>query len=199
MACHPDCQLSVQEAVKAGKVKHLGVSEVSPADIRKVHQIHPVSLVELEWSLVARDAEVRPEAFLVHGFVSDVIRNVLSRADSRPLYLHQPVIQKLNGVRIMPASSCCTGSVHHLLGILQAGQVCGLWLQKELIPTCRELGIGMLAYSPMGRGILTGAFKPEELPADDFRTKVPDTYYSKENLEVVGPCSRSSHDDWLNH
>ena len=55
-------------------MKHLGVSEVSPADIRKVHQIHPVSLVELEWSLVARDAEVRPEAFLVHGFVGDVIR-----------------------------------------------------------------------------------------------------------------------------
>ena len=85
-----------------------------------------------------------------------------------------------------------------LLSILQAGQVRVLWLQKELIPTCRELGIGMLAYSPMGRGILSGAFKPEELPADDFRTKVPDTYYSKENLEVVGPCSRSSHDDWLN-
>ena len=61
---HPDFQLSVhvQEAVEAGKVKHLGLSEVSPADIRKVHQIHPVSLVELEWSLVARDAEVRPGA-----------------------------------------------------------------------------------------------------------------------------------------
>ena len=49
----------------------------------------------------------------------------------------------------------------------------------------------MLAYSPMGRGILTGAFKPEELPADDFRTRVPDTYYSKENLEVVGSPRKS--------
>ena len=43
----------------------------------------------------------------------------------------------------------------------------------------------MLAYSPMGRGILTGSFKPEDLPQDDFRRKVPGTYYSSENVEVV--------------
>ena len=44
--------------MEAGKVKYLGVSEMSPADIRKVHKIHPVSIVELEWSLLARDTEV---------------------------------------------------------------------------------------------------------------------------------------------
>ena len=53
------------------------------------------------------------------------------------------------------------------------------------MPTCRELGIGMLAYSPMGRGILTGSFKPEDLPADDMRRKLPGTYYASENLEAV--------------
>ena len=51
---------AVQEMVEAGKVKHLGVSEMSPADVRKVHKIHPVSLVELEWSLLSRDSEVCP-------------------------------------------------------------------------------------------------------------------------------------------
>ena len=58
-------------------------------------------------------------------------------------------------------------------------------MQKELVPTCRELGIGMLAYSPMGRGLLTGAFKPDELPDDDFRKSTPGTYYSRENVETV--------------
>ena len=58
-------------------------------------------------------------------------------------------------------------------------------MQKELVPTCRELGIGMLAYSPMGRGLLTGAFKPDELPDDDFRKSIPGTYYSRENVETV--------------
>ncbi len=35
-------------------------------------------------------------------------------------------------------------------------------LQEDLVPTARELGIGFLAYSPLGRGLLTGAFKSKE-------------------------------------
>ena len=42
--------------------------------------------------------------------------------------------------------------------------------EQEVVPTCRELGIGFVAYSPLGRGFLTGRFKKfEDLPADDYR------------------------------
>ena len=46
--------------------------------------------------------------------------------------------------------------------------------EREIIPTCRELGIGFVAYSPLGRGFLTGQFKKfEDLPADDYRRFSP--------------------------
>ena len=47
-----------QELVKGGLVKGIGLSEVSAADIRKAHAVHPITAVELEWSLFVRDAEV---------------------------------------------------------------------------------------------------------------------------------------------
>jgi len=46
--------------------------------------------------------------------------------------------------------------------------------EDQILPTCRELGIGFVAYSPLGRGFLTGRFKrPEDLPGDDFRRNNP--------------------------
>jgi len=46
--------------------------------------------------------------------------------------------------------------------------------EQEILPTCRELGIGFVAYSPLGRGFLTGQFqKFEDLPADDYRRFSP--------------------------
>jgi aryl-alcohol dehydrogenase-like predicted oxidoreductase len=46
--------------------------------------------------------------------------------------------------------------------------------EEEILPTCRELGIGFVAYSPLGRGFLTGQFKRfEDLPQDDFRRQSP--------------------------
>src|ERR1051326_3993294 len=43
-------------------------------------------------------------------------------------------------------------------------------VESEILPTCRELGIGFVAYSPLGRGFLTGRFeKPEDLPENDRR------------------------------
>jgi aryl-alcohol dehydrogenase-like predicted oxidoreductase len=46
--------------------------------------------------------------------------------------------------------------------------------EEEILPTMRELGIGFVAYSPLGRGFLTGRFKnPEDLPADDYRRHHP--------------------------
>lgn len=53
--------------------------------------------------------------------------------------------------------------------------------EAEILPTCRELGIGFVPYSPLGRGFLSGRFKsPEELDADDFRRSGP--RFSDENL-----------------
>jgi aryl-alcohol dehydrogenase-like predicted oxidoreductase len=46
--------------------------------------------------------------------------------------------------------------------------------EEEILPVCRELGIGYVAYSPLGRGFLTGRFqKPEDVPEDDFRKRSP--------------------------
>jgi aryl-alcohol dehydrogenase-like predicted oxidoreductase len=46
--------------------------------------------------------------------------------------------------------------------------------EREILPTCRELGIGFVAYSPLGRGFLTGQFhRFEDLPADDYRRNTP--------------------------
>jgi aryl-alcohol dehydrogenase-like predicted oxidoreductase len=90
------------ELVKAGKVRHLGLSEAAPATIRRAAKVHPIAALQTEYSLWSRD----PEA--------------------------------------------------------------------EVLPAVRELGIGFVAYSPLGRGFLTGQFKRfEDLPADDYRRNSP--------------------------
>lgn len=48
----------VQELVKEGLIKGIGLSEISAADIRKAHAVHPITAIEMEWSLFSRDAEV---------------------------------------------------------------------------------------------------------------------------------------------
>ena len=46
--------------------------------------------------------------------------------------------------------------------------------EDEILPLCRELGIGFVAYSPLGRGFLTGRFRTlDDLPADDYRRNSP--------------------------
>lgn len=60
--------------------------------------------------------------------------------------------------------------------------------EDELLDTVRELGIGFVAYSPLGRGFLTGRFqKPEDLPEDDFRHNHPRFQGEnfRKNLELV--------------
>lgn len=60
-----------------------------------------------------------------------------------------------------------------------------LWTREpesDVLPVCRELGIGLVAYSPLGRGFLTGAFqKPDDLPANDLRRHMP--RFQGENFE----------------
>lgn len=58
------------------------------------------------------------------------------------------------------------------------------WPTIDLLNTCRELGIAVVAYSPIGRGILSGEIKSfDELPANDFRRGLPK--YSSENFPNI--------------
>ena len=60
--------------------------------------------------------------------------------------------------------------------------------EPEVLPTCRELGIGFVPYSPLGRGFLTGKIqKPEDLPQDDYRRTTPRFQGENfdRNLEIV--------------
>ena len=88
--------------VRAGKVRHLGLSEAAPATIRRAHHVHPISALQSEYSLWWRE----PEA--------------------------------------------------------------------NVLPVCRELGITFVAFSPLGRGFLSGRVtNPDALDADDLRKRLP--------------------------
>ena len=93
---------AMAELVQAGKVRYIGLSEAAPETIRRAHATHPLTAVQMEYSLWTRDAEA------------------------------------------------------------------------EVLPTLRELGIGLVAYSPLGRGFLTGAIRSmDDLPDDDWRRNNP--------------------------
>ena len=60
--------------------------------------------------------------------------------------------------------------------------------EDEVLPTCRELGIGFVAYSPLGRGFLTGRFRTvDDLPPDDYRRNSPrfEGENFQKNLDLV--------------
>jgi len=93
---------AMAEAVGAGKVRYLGLSEAAPETIRRAHATHPISAVQTELSLWERGA------------------------------------------------------------------------MEEVLPVCRELGIGFVPYSPLGRGFLTGRFTSSADFGDgDFRNNDP--------------------------
>ncbi|MCI0688808.1 MAG: aldo/keto reductase [Sporichthyaceae bacterium] len=100
---------AMAELVAAGKVRHLGLSEVNASTLRKAHAVHPITALQSEYSLFTREIEV------------------------------------------------------------------------EVLPTARELGIGLVAYSPVGRGLLTGTFLAETQAGDgDMRTQNP--RFDRDNL-----------------
>jgi aryl-alcohol dehydrogenase-like predicted oxidoreductase len=102
---------AMAELVQEGKVRHLGLSEVSPQTLRRAHGVHPITALQTEYSLWSRE----PEA--------------------------------------------------------------------EILPTCRELGIGFVPYSPLGRGFLSGRFSsPDDLDQNDWRRTGP--RFSGDNLEA---------------
>ncbi|MFN8156103.1 MAG: aldo/keto reductase [Candidatus Nanopelagicales bacterium] len=100
---------AMAEAVQAGKVRFLGLSECSVANLRRAAAVHPITALQTEYSLWWREVE------------------------------------------------------------------------DEIIPTARELGIGFVAYSPLGRGLLSGTVGgTDDLAPNDFRRVAP--RYSDENL-----------------
>jgi aryl-alcohol dehydrogenase-like predicted oxidoreductase len=83
-------------------------------------------------------------------------------------------------VRFLGLSEAAPATLHratriHPIAALQSEY--SLWTrdhEREVLPTCRELGIGFVAYSPLGRGFLTGKLRnPEKLDAGDYRRTSP--------------------------
>jgi aryl-alcohol dehydrogenase-like predicted oxidoreductase len=83
-------------------------------------------------------------------------------------------------VRYLGLSEAAAGTVRraaavHPIAALQTEY--SLWtrdVEAGILPTCRELGIALVAYSPLGRGFLTGRFRsPDDLAPDDFRRNNP--------------------------
>lgn len=93
---------AMADLVKAGKVRHIGLSEANPDTIRRAQAVHPLTAVQSEYSLWTRDPE------------------------------------------------------------------------DSVLQTLRELGIGLVAYSPLGRGFLSGAIRSlDDLAPDDYRRRSP--------------------------
>jgi aryl-alcohol dehydrogenase-like predicted oxidoreductase len=93
---------AMADLVRQGKVRHLGLSEVSAATLRRAHGVHRIAAVQTEYSLFSREPE------------------------------------------------------------------------DELLPTLEELGVGLVAYSPLGRGFLAGRFRTlDDLAPDDWRRRNP--------------------------
>jgi len=101
---------ALAELVKEGKIRHIGLSEAGPKNIRRAAKIYSITALQTEYSLWSRDPE------------------------------------------------------------------------DEILPTCRELGIGFVAYSPLGRGFLTGQIKRfEDFAPDDFRRGI--TRFQGDNFQ----------------
>ncbi len=92
---------AMAELVKAGKVRHLGLSEATGEELRRAHAVHPIAAIQSEWSIISRDVE------------------------------------------------------------------------RNVVPTAAELGIGFVPFSPVSRGLLTDAFEPGQIGDGDLRHRFP--------------------------
>ncbi|HZX07497.1 aldo/keto reductase [Kribbella sp.] len=72
-------------------------------------------------------------------------------------------------------------AVHPITAVQSEWSLFSRDIEESVLPVCRELGIGIVPYSPLGRGMLTGAL-PAELAADDFRRTLP--RFSGDNLDA---------------
>lgn len=92
---------------------------------------------------------------------------------------------KVRFLGLSEASSATLRRAHAVHPIAALQSEYSLWTrdpEDDVLATCRELGIGFVAYSPLGRGFLTGKFRtPEDLPSDDYRRSAP--RFQGENFE----------------
>jgi aryl-alcohol dehydrogenase-like predicted oxidoreductase len=92
---------------------------------------------------------------------------------------------KTRAIGLSEASAATLRKAHAVHPIDSVQTEYSLWTrdpEEDILATCEELGIGFLAYSPLGRGFLTGAIKTiDDLPKDDFRRGSP--RFAKENFE----------------
>ncbi len=87
-----------------------------------------------------------------------------------------------------PATVPRAAKVHPIAALQTEYSLWSREAEAEILPTVRELGIGFVAYSPLGRGFLTGQFKTiDDLPADDYRRNAPRFQGEnfQKNLELV--------------
>ena len=93
---------------------------------------------------------------------------------------------KVRALGLSEAGSATIRRAHAVHPIAALQSEYSLWTrdpEEEVLATCRELGIGFVPYSPLGRGFLTGAIrKAEDLGADDFRRQLP--RFQAENFDV---------------
>jgi aryl-alcohol dehydrogenase-like predicted oxidoreductase len=93
---------------------------------------------------------------------------------------------KVRHIGLSEASADTIRRAHAVHPITAVQTEYSLWSrdpESEILPTCRELGIGFVPYSPLGRGFLSGTFtSTDELAPDDFRRTVP--RWSGENLDA---------------
>jgi aryl-alcohol dehydrogenase-like predicted oxidoreductase len=84
---------------------------------------------------------------------------------------------KVRHIGLSEASADTIRRAHAVHPITAVQSEYSLWsrdIEDEVLPTLRELGIGLVAYAPLGRGFLSGRFtSPDELDADDFRRRQP--------------------------
>jgi aryl-alcohol dehydrogenase-like predicted oxidoreductase len=88
-------------------------------------------------------------------------------------------------------------AVHHITALQSEYSLWSREPEDEVLPTCRELGIGFVAYSPLGRGFLTGAIRTvDDFAQDDFRRYNPRFQGEnfQRNLELVGEVERLAAD-----
>ncbi|XP_050265178.1 probable aldo-keto reductase 1 isoform X1 [Quercus robur] len=104
-----DTMEELKKLVEEGKIKYIGLSEASPDTIRRAHAVHPITALQMEWSLWTRDIE------------------------------------------------------------------------EEIVPLCRELGIGIVAYGPLGRGFFAGRAAIESVPTVGLMSTHP--RFTGENLD----------------
>lgn len=99
---------------------------------------------------------------------------------------------KVRFLGLSEASAATIRRAHRVHPITALQTEYSLWTrdpEDEILPVCRELGIGFVPYSPLGRGFLSGRWKkPEDIPADDFRRNHPRFQGEnfQRNLDLVG-------------